>query len=232
MEKVLKCYFQGCLKNGETKEHIPPKSFFPVGENNQLLTITSCKEHNNSKSKNDLYALSQICINASPRNRSQEVFITKIQPQLSFNNDAFRRMLIKDCVKLKDGSVKYKVDHQRLDEFFTALSCGIIFKSCGKQLPNNFEISHIYHNFVDHSNGFIYRIIKKLVSNFYAGKPMNSMEFGNPRAINENIYSVKVFGIPEFKSSITIVHEFFGVFKVTSILTKKLTNAGNPRRSQ
>jgi hypothetical protein len=33
--------------------------------------------------------------------------------------------------------------------------------------------------------------------------------------------SGKVFGIPRFLSSITIVHEFFGVFRVTSMLSKQ-----------
>ena len=45
------------------------------------------------------------------------------------------------------------------------------------------------------------------------------MEFGDPGAKNERIYTVTIFGIPDFKSSITIVHLFFGKFKVSSMLT-------------
>jgi hypothetical protein len=48
---------------------------------------------------------------------------------------------------------------------------------------------------------------------------MDILEFGDPDTKNENIYKVTIFGLPEFKSSITIVHEFFGKFKVTSMLT-------------
>jgi hypothetical protein len=58
----------------------------------------------------------------------------------------------------------------------------------------------------------------KDVNEFYSGKPMDFMQFGEPNTKNERIYTVTVFGIPGFKSSITIVHEFFGTFKVTSML--------------
>jgi len=34
------------------------------------------------------------------------------------------------------------------------------------------------------------------------------------------VYSIKIFRVLKFKSSITIVHDFFGVFRVTSMLTK------------
>jgi hypothetical protein len=124
----LNCYFQGCYEKGVTKEHIPPRSFFPEGEKEQLLTVKSCKKHNNKKSKDDLYVLAQICMNASPSNRAREVFENKIVPQLGFNNGALRKKLAKGSVNLGNGVVKYKVDRPRLDDFFTALACGIIFK--------------------------------------------------------------------------------------------------------
>ena len=142
----MNCYFQGCAERGLTKEHIPPRSFFPDGEKQQLLTVRSCTRHNNSKSKDDLYVLAQICMNASPSNRAREVFLSKIVPQLSFNNSALRKRLVKGAVELPNGAVKYRTEIDRFDEFFSALSCGIVYKACGSSLPPNFEITHIYHN--------------------------------------------------------------------------------------
>ena len=214
----MKCYFQGCNKEGETKEHIPPRSFFPDGEKEQLLTVKSCKEHNNAKSKDDLYVLAQICMNASPSNRAREVFVKKITPQLDFNNGALRKRLAKGSVYTGNGAVKYKIDTSRLDDFFTALSCGIIFKSCGASLPSNYKIGHIYHNLVGESNEAT-KLVQSGIDHFYSGKPMNVLEFGDPDTKNERIYTATIFGIPEFKSSITIVHRFYGKFKVTSMLT-------------
>jgi hypothetical protein len=213
------CYFQGCTRKGVTKEHIPPRSFFPGGEKDQLLTVRSCELHNNAKSKDDLYVLAQICMNASPSNRAQEVFIEKIGPQLKFNDGALRRRLAEGSVKLADGSVKYKVDGKRLDAFFTALSCGVIFKACGSALPMDYTIRHVYHNFKTEQSPQMQQI-EDAIDSIYDGEPMAFMEFGKPATKNERIYTVTIFGLPSFQSSIAVVHRFFGTFKVTSMLSR------------
>lgn len=220
----MTCYFQGCTELGVTKEHIPPRSFFPVGEKEQLLTVRSCEKHNNAKSKDDLYVLAQICMNASPSNRAREVFMTKVTPQLEFNNGALRKKLAAGAVPLSNGAVKYQVDVNRLNNFFTALSCGMIFKSCGSALPKNYTINHIFHSLENESNPQI-KDLESMIDTFYSGKPLDFMEFGDPDTKNERIYTVSVFGIPDFGSSISIVHKFFGVFKVTSMLTRVIAAA-------
>lgn len=215
----MKCYFQGCENKGITKEHIPPRSFFPKGEKEQLLTVKSCEIHNNRKATDDQYVLAQICMNASPSNRAREVFLKKIKPQLSHNDSAFRKMLSNGATTLPDGSVKYPVDIDRFDEFFTALSCGIVFKTCQEQIPENYLIHHQYPNFSSEDGAGlglrVFREFEQLIS----GEPMKALDFGKPNTWNERIYSVKVFGMPGFQTSITIVHLFYGKFKVISFLT-------------
>jgi hypothetical protein len=220
----MKCYFQGCKEKGITKEHIPPRSFFPKDEKDQLLTVKSCVKHNNAKSKDDLYVLAQICMNASPSNRAREMFIKKVKPQLEFNNGALRKKLAKGAITLPSGAVQYNIDTDRLDDFFTALSSGIIFKSCASALPGNYTINHIYHSLVSEHDTEIDEIERE-IDKFYSGKPMDFMEFGKPDTRNERIYTVEIFGIPNFKSSITIIHLFFGKFKVTSMLTNLVDTA-------
>lgn len=217
----MSCYFQGCGEKGTTKEHIPPRSFFPSGERKQLLTVKSCEKHNNAKSTDDLYVLAQICMNSSPNNRAREVWENKVVPQLEFNNGALRKRLAGGAVKLTGGAVKYKVEIARLDEFFSALSCGIIKNTCKSSLPRNYRISHIYHNFVGETDPMV-QAMEAEIESFYSGKPMDFMTFGEPGAKNENIYTVTIFGIPDYQSSITIVHLFYGVFRVTSMLTRTL----------
>ncbi|WP_440092942.1 hypothetical protein ACTACL_02480 [Pseudomonas syringae] len=215
----MTCYFQGCGEKGTTKEHIPPRSFFPDGEKEQLLTVKSCEKHNNAKSADDLYVLAQICMNASPNNRAREVWEKKVVPQLPFNNNALRKRLAAGAVPLADGTVQYKVDIARLDEFFSALCCGIVHKACKASLPKNYIISHIYHNLFGQADSRI-QAIESEIEKFYSGKPMDLMAFGEPGTKNENIYTTTIFGIPGYQSSITVVHLFFGVFKVTSMLTR------------
>lgn len=223
----MTCYFQGCTEKGITKEHIPPRSFFPDGERKQLLTVKSCEKHNNAKSKDDLYVLAQICMNASPSNRAREVFINKVAPQLEFNNGALRKRLADGSVPLGNGEIKYKVDVARLNDFFTALSCGIIYKSCGSSLPANFKIFHVFHSLQSETDPQRQEI-ENAINTLYSGKPMDFMEFGDPDTKNERIYTATIFGIPKFQSSITIVHRVFGVFKVTSMLTHVVATGTNP----
>lgn len=213
----MNCYFQGCTAIGTTKEHVPPRSFFPEGEKEQLLTVKSCKQHNNLKSTDDLYALAQICMNASPNNRAREVWQKKIAPQLNFNNGALRKTLAADSIPTPNG-VKYRVDIRRIDNFFFALSCGIIYKTCNKVLPNNYLISHIYHNFESETKPPAQEVEFE-IERLYSGKPMDILNFGEPGTRNERIYTATIWGVPGYQSSITIVHIFFGVFKVTSMLT-------------
>ena len=47
------CYFCGGEVSGV--EHIPPKSFFPKGKRENLITVESCDIHNQNKSKDDEY---------------------------------------------------------------------------------------------------------------------------------------------------------------------------------
>jgi hypothetical protein len=218
----MSCYYQGCSQRGLTKEHIPPRSFFPKDQRNQLLTVTSCELHNNAKSSDDIYVLAQICMNTSPSNRSRDVFVQRVLPQLDYNGGALRKTLAVDAVPLLAGAVRYKVDVDRFDRFFDALSYGIVFKACGGSLPAEYSTEHVYHSFMDETQTPEEQALKKALLSVYSGEPIAVMDFGRVNALNATVYSVRIFGIPGFKSSITIVHDFFGVFRVTSMLTREV----------
>lgn len=219
----MTCYYPGCKKTGTTKEHIPPKSFFPDDEKKQLLTVRSCDDHNGLKSKNDYYVLAHISMNASPNNRAREIFQNNVAPQLEYNNGALKKMLAKNAIQLADGSVSYPVEISRFNDFFSALSYGVILKSCGATLPEGYKTSHLYHNLKDDNESEFHKKLNAEIHNFYSTKPIDVLHFGDPDTQNKNIYTATIFGMPNFMSSITIVHEFFGVFKVTSMLTKSIS---------
>ncbi len=143
-----------------------------------------------------------------------------ISPQLGFNENAFRKLLIRDSVLLGNGAVKYRVDIQRLDNFFNALSCGLICHVAKDQLPENFSMQNIYHNLLDESLSLEETELITLTERFYESETPEILHFGEAKLHNEDIYTAKVFGIAGFHSSITIVHLFFGHFKVTSMLSR------------
>jgi hypothetical protein len=217
----MACYYQGCSQRGTTKEHVPPRSFFPKDQRKQLLTVPSCELHNTAKSSDDIYVLAQICMNASPSNRSREVWKQRVLPQLGYNGEALRKTLANDAVRLPSGAVMYKVDTERFNRFFDALSYGIVFKACGASLPEGYRAGHVYHNFWDEGETPEEKAFKQSLHAFYSGEPMAVLDFGRVNTLNTSVYSAKLLGIAGFRSSITIVHNFFGVFRVTSMLTKQ-----------
>ena len=216
----MKCYFQSCANEGTTREHIPPKAFFPENQRQQLITVRSCRDHNTGESRDDLYALAQICLNSSPRNRAREVFIRCIVPQLKFNENALRRLLVRDSVQLENGAVKYRVDDQRLDRFFNALSCGLVYHVAKDQLPGDFSMQNIYHNLLEESLSPWETQLRAFTEQLYGSETPEILRFGEAELHNETIYTAKIFGIAGFRSSVTVVHLFYGYFKVTSMLSR------------
>jgi hypothetical protein len=143
-----------------------------------------------------------------------------VVPQLDYNREALRKTLIKDAIPQHSGAVVYIVNIARVDRFFDALSYGIMYKACGNTLPGNYRTTHLYHNFKDNEKSPEMKAFKAATLDFYGGAPMAVLDFGGVKALNTTIYSTKIFSIPDFQSSITVVHNFFGVFRVTSMLTK------------
>lgn len=219
----MSCYYQGCTAKGTTTEHVPPKAFFPKDERFQLLTVKSCHAHNTGKSQDDLYAIAQICMNASPNNRAREVWMRSVAPQLKHQQGKLRKMLSEGAVKAGQG-VAYRVDIRRLDGFFTALSLGLISASKKRSLPTHYVIHHIYHS-LSSDDGSEDKL-EAAIESFYRGKPVAALEFGKPDLKNERIYTAEIHGRPNFAGSITIVHLFFGKFKVTSMLSNSISIGG------
>lgn len=69
------CY--ACDQPATTKEHAPPSSFFPKGERNNLITVPSCREHNNDQSKDVEYARNVITIMFGVNEVGQQHFSDK-----------------------------------------------------------------------------------------------------------------------------------------------------------
>jgi len=216
----MNCYFQGCDCPGTTKEHIPPRCFFPRGKRDQLWTVRSCDRHNSAKSKDDMYALAHVLLSVSSDDgEAREIFRGSVEPQLSFGGDALRKLLLSGAVRRDDGSVAYVVDSTRLDSFFTALSCGIVYKTFGTSLPRHYSAGHIYHNLQGEAHDVRSQLMSK-IAEAYRGPKLESIRFGTPTLRNSSVYRCDVFGLDRFRSSLTICHLFYETFHVTSMLSR------------
>ena len=72
---VETCY--ACDEPATTKEHVPPKSFFPEAHRDNLITVPSCALHNNANSLDVEYARNIISTSHGVNGVGQRHFIDK-----------------------------------------------------------------------------------------------------------------------------------------------------------
>lgn len=244
---MKECYYPGCSSPGKTREHIPPKSFFPNSKKINLMTVKSCKLHNNEKTKDDIYVLANICLNSihNLQNDASEVFETNVKPQLMHNNQAFLKTLLKNAKKEDTKTTSFEVDTSRLDSFFDCLTHGVLYKKTNKKVNlENYTINHLYKNLEarDENNNLVQSNAKKIWQTFFPenGDLSECIEFKCEmnKGYSTEIYSVRFLGMDfmkkvesdTFNFSITVMHKFFGYFEVVSTLTriKKFDNLSIP----
>ena len=202
---MKECYYPGCSSPGKTKEHIPPKSFFPDSKKINLMTVKSCKLHNNEKTKDDIYVLANICLNSinNSQNDASEVFETNVKPQLMHNNQAFLKTLFKNTRKRDKKTTSFDVDTSRLDSFFDCLTHGVLYKKTNKKVKlENYTINHLYKNLEsrDENNNLVQSNlkIKKFWQTFFPenGDLSEHIEFKyeSDKGYSTEIYSVRFLG--------------------------------------
>jgi hypothetical protein len=217
-----------CGKPAPTKEHVPPKCFFPKGAGLQLKTVPSCLEHNNAKSNDDQYLLAHICMHAASENNiAKQRFHRSISPNL-VRKPAFHTLLSNGSVDLLGGARKYRVDLKRFDNFFDHLTCAIYFDRYSIPLNRaGHQMRHTYlslstddpqeqerRKFLVMGLGHFFEDFRTLVSAYEAG-----------RVDDESIYMNNVIDPAGPEGSITIAHTFYGVFDAVSMLTRVAADA-------
>src|SRR5438270_11772363 len=70
-----KCY--RCNEDSVTREHVPPLSFFPTEHRNNLITVPSCRLHNNDNSKDVEYVRNIISMSRSANIVGSKYFWSK-----------------------------------------------------------------------------------------------------------------------------------------------------------
>lgn len=236
---MAKCYYPGCTSHASTKEHIPPKSFFPDSKKLNLMTVKSCKVHNNEKTKDDIYVLANICLNTIVDGDSdaQEVFESNVKPQLMHNNESLLKKVLKNISKREDGINTFEVDVLRLNSFFECLTYGVIQKKTGRELNiENYSVKHIYLNLEEKYNDGNLSQIHLAMKNYWKDNLLHCTEISEvlefkiepKKGYSTEIYSVRFMGVDfmktfesgEFNSSITVIHKFYDHFVVISLLTR------------
>lgn len=145
--KKITCYF--CDKEYSSKEHVPPKCFFPekgelsgeVDYRKNLITVPSCTDHNLGKSNDDEYLLFTIASSLRVSNRAQKIFSDKIvraitrRPSLAyFFKDNF-------LITLNGKeTLGYKIDKERFNQAISKISSALYYSQYKEKWIDNFFI--------------------------------------------------------------------------------------------
>jgi hypothetical protein len=222
LSMMNRCYMCGAA--GSTREHVPPRCFFPKGSGDQqLLTVPSCPKHNTAKSNDDQYVLAQICINAAEGdNLSKQIFQRSIAPQL-VRSPAFAARIAQGSQTLPNGSRAYPVDLDRLDSFFDHLVHALVFDKYGRQLDSRqHQITHEYLSLTSNDpveqarKDFLVGGLGRLSASF----PAFQERFEAANVVGA-VYEYRLFAQAGPDSSMTFRHYFYDIFEVVSLVSMR-----------
>lgn len=186
-----------------------------------MKTVPSCPEHNNGKSADDLYVLTQISINAGAGdNLPKAVFMRSVRGALK-RSPKFRSTLNEGAEWLDGGARRYKVDIARCDRFFDDLCCAIFFDRYGSKLDlRQHTISHTYLSLKSDDldrQSFTDNVRNITTSMFDAAG--DRVTYTEAAKIDEVVYANRIIDPSGCRGSITIAHTFYGCFEVMSFLS-------------
>ncbi|MBC7285012.1 hypothetical protein [Hoeflea sp.] len=212
-----------CEAEATTREHFPPKAFFPKGGNLQLKTVPACSKHNNGKSGDDMYVLVQICLNAAAGdNLAASIFKRSVIGALK-RSPAFRAALNEGAEWLESGARRYQVDMARFDSFFDSLCSALFFERYGIRFePDIHHINHLYLSFESKDPEYqpSREVARREVADLLQTLS-DRVEHFEAAKIDEVVYQNKIVDPMGARASITIAHSFYGCFEVVSLLTIK-----------
>jgi hypothetical protein len=114
------CY--ACERPAVTVEHFPPRSFFPEGQRNQLLTVPSCERHNNDNSKDVEYVRNVLTTLWGANESGLSLFGDKVKRSFDRSPKLWTATFSSMQTIFYEGQITgaYKLDIKRLANVFEA----------------------------------------------------------------------------------------------------------------
>lgn len=153
--KTVTCY--KCEEPAASKEHAPPKCLFPKGVRyrTNLITVPSCKEHNQELSHADQTLLQLLLSQPIEENEPFKILNNQFlnRSSVNFNRklNAFRNQ-VKEILpatyidpvtgnKVNSGLVRYKQSALSVYDSLEKLGCALYFNEKQKKLSGNYYVN-------------------------------------------------------------------------------------------
>ncbi len=140
------CY--SCERPATTREHAPPKCFFPeqkdIGRDlrKNLISVPSCEDHNTARSKDDQYAMAFVVMQYETTGVARDQFSTKIMRSLK-RDLSLVDQVFGEARKIKvkgEQTVAVTVDRARFDRVMASSFRALFYHECGEKLSDDVTV--------------------------------------------------------------------------------------------
>lgn len=130
-----------CCAEGTTREHVPPKSFFPLRYRANLVTVPSCRAHNHDQSLDIEYVRNLIAAFYGVNAQGEEALEAA---KRSFErNQALLYQMFGDFNTVQlgaDQTAVFKADVKRIKRVMEPIANAIYFKDYGRRYENTWTV--------------------------------------------------------------------------------------------
>jgi hypothetical protein len=137
---MKKCY--RCDREGLTREHAPPDSFFPKGHRHNLVTVPSCHDHNTKNSKDVEYVRNVLVSHYVTNSVARAHFQEKVKRSFNKSSKLFYRTF-RDMKPIRVDGEKtglYSLDFPRFKVVMESLAYALYYRDFDKTYPGTWEI--------------------------------------------------------------------------------------------
>ncbi len=127
------CYM--CDRVATTREHAPPLSFFPVGRREKLITVPSCKTHNNDNSEDVEYVRNIVVTENHTNEVGREMFAAKVRRSYARGHKLRRSTFRKIREVMVNGreTAVVQINETRFNPIIRAIAFALYFHDFGEK---------------------------------------------------------------------------------------------------
>jgi len=134
------CYM--CDKPAVTREHAPPLAFFPKDLRVNLITVPSCKFHNNDNSKDVQYVRNIIVTDINSNSVARRMFKERALPSFRDNPKLTRQTFakVREVEVWGMPSAIVHAHRTRVNPIMRGIAAALYFKEFGERFPYKWNV--------------------------------------------------------------------------------------------
>jgi hypothetical protein len=131
-----------CEKPAYNREHAPPLAFFPKDLRANLITVPSCKFHNNDNSKDVQYVRNIIVTDINTNEVARRMFQERVLPSFRENPKLTRQTFakVREAEVWGMPSAIVSADRRRLDPIMKAIASALYFQDYDEKFAYGWNV--------------------------------------------------------------------------------------------